>query len=348
MAERYENSCAELKKTEEQLNEAKRLASSCEESIRGFGLEEDPEDVIKNYEKLKNDVASFESSLIRVEDAIESLEKDLESLAEDEKQVDALRSEEASITRELDAVGDKVESCKKRLTDARAKSQEAKLLVSETGYDSLAAFERELANIANTLDEFERLKNEEIPFKDPRKSPPTLKDLGELERQLEEVRDDIRHCGYLIKLLTDSKSFIRRNIIGKYVPYLNKMINKYSDMLDSPHICEIEDDLSVTIEYMRKPVSYHNLSAGEKLKLDISMSIALRDLMAMTGVRSEFLMVDEVFDSALDGQSKKNVFKLIKDRFDTVLLISHSGEFDDKCDDVWTVIKENGFTRLSA
>lgn len=57
-------------------------------------------------------------------------------------------------------------------------------------------------------------------------------------------------------------------------------------------------------------------------------------------------MVDELFDSALDTQSKRNVFKLIKERFESVMLVSHSGEFDDKCDSKITIIKENGFSRL--
>lgn len=174
----------------------------------------------------------------------------------------------------------------------------------------------------------------------------TLPSCDTINQEISAADKVLSHIDMLVKLLTNSKSFIRKDIIGRYIPYLNRMINTYCEQLESPHVCEIKDDLTVAIEYMRKPVSYHSLSAGERLRLDISVAVALRDLQSVLGVKSGFLMVDEVFDSALDANGKKNVFKLVKDRFDTVLLISHSGDFDDKCDSVVTVVKENGFSRF--
>lgn len=304
-------------------------------------------------------------------DCTEILDKN-DELAAKEKQigreVDTLRSRIERLEREIEelesvAATELEEKLEKIDKDIKHKTMLLKDIEGEVdalreAYDALKArksdcpFESE-AEIDYMLKDDERAKKRLSELRDginPFTHPDEYKGkyvvVEEIQEKLDQMNREIEHCVYLIRLLTDSKSFIRKNIIGNYIPFLNKMINTYADRLDSPHTCEIENDLTVSIEYMRHGVSYHSLSAGERLKLDVSVSIALRDLMSVIGVKSGFLMVDELFDSALDTASKRNVFNLIKDKFDTVLLVSHTSEFDDKCDSILRVIKENGFSRI--
>lgn len=351
-----------IKEYEDAIEEKNQIKQSVREKISKINEEmsriekevtDIPDEVIDDGDKIREEFKNVEASIRKSETLIDSYDRQLEEtnrkldeiasldVSEISKKLEDLKGTRSQKEKNLDSLNQKVAESESKINEIVAELKAMNLSGNEVEFENLI-------NKAKTaLEEVHRLNAEECPFDDPDESKMNLKDTDELEKKISDLGIDIRHCNYLVKLLTDSKSFIRRNIIGKYVPYLNKMINKYADQLDSPHICSIEDDLSVSIEYMNRSVSYHNLSAGEKLKLDISVAVALRDLMGMLGTRSDFLIVDEVFDSALDGQSKRNVFRLISDRFDKVLLVSHSGEFDDKCDMVWTVTKSNGFSQIS-
>lgn len=300
--------------------------------------------IIREYDKVCRDLKEAQKTVETSTDAIQRLQTELKS-DDSSEQLKSVEGDLKACKRDLSKVTSDIEKAEKsaekalRELEKVSKGNEKHTFANEPELDAF------LARAEGVLDKYEELEQSENPYKTGEE--PDLKDVQALEAKRSSWDIEIKHCKYLIKLLTDSKSFIRRNIIGRYVPYLNKQINVYADKLDSPHVCEIQNDLTVKIEYMRKSVSYHNLSAGERLKLDISTSIALRDLMAMLGTKSGLLVVDEVFDSALDTQSKRNVFKLMRERFETVLLVSHSGEFDDKCDDTLTVVKENGFSRFA-
>lgn len=306
------------------------------------------EDILDQYDAKKREVSQLEADIKRHTDNTERFEESLKYAEAQQCEIPSMEGAVDDHKKTLAELEGSLEGIDKAASDALDDAMKKRKQAENTGFDSIVQFERKLNEVNGTRNELESLKKEENPHDDPAKNPPNLRDIDDLKKKEQGYVEEVKHCKYLIKLLTDSKSFIRRNIIGRYIPYLNKMINTYADRLDSPHICEIENDLSVKIEYMRKPVSYHSLSAGERLKLDVGVSMALRDLMAMIGVKSGFLMVDELFDSALDTQSKRNVFKLIKERFETVMLVSHSGEFDDKCDSKITVTKENGFSWLDA
>jgi len=155
------------------------------------------------------------------------------------------------------------------------------------------------------------------------------------------------HYKIMVKLLTDSKSFIRKSIIEQYVPFLNQTANKYLDALDSPHELDIGNDLSVGIKVsQRVSLSYGNLSAGEKLRVNVAIGLAFRDFIAMTTHKCNLLMVDELFDSGADANFMYRATVLLKRKDESVFMISHREEMIPEVDQVITVTKDKGFSRI--
>lgn len=171
-------------------------------------------------------------------------------------------------------------------------------------------------------------------------------DIDGHQEAYDEIESDIKHIGYLISLLTDSKSFIRKNIVDQYVPFLNKRINEYGKRLGLPHIVEIKSDLSTNLVYARKDVSFYNLSQGERMRLNIATTLAFKDLMGLLGKSCNMMLLDEVLDSALDRYSVRKAFELVKSCADTVWIISHREEFFDIASRVMTVTKSNAFSTI--
>lgn len=154
------------------------------------------------------------------------------------------------------------------------------------------------------------------------------------------------HIGYLIKLMTDSKSFVRKKILENYIPFLNKKINEYSERLGLSHVCMISNDLTVEILYMNRPVSYFLMSRGERMRLDMSLTRAFRDMMGLLGKGCNIVLVDEALDSSLDIAGAAAAAKFLKECSDDVFVITHRDDITEAMDMKITMVKNNGFTTV--
>lgn len=168
-----------------------------------------------------------------------------------------------------------------------------------------------------------------------------------LTKEVSEIETKIEHAGYLVKLLTDSKSFVRKRIVEQYIPFLNKKILENTEFLGLPHVPVISSDLSVTIGHKNNTLSYYNLSQGERLRLNIATTMAFKDLMGTLGKNCNLVMCDEVFDSALDSYGMHRAFSFVKDCAENVWLISHREEFYDSVDRKMIVKKSSDFSTVS-
>ena len=113
--------------------------------------------------------------------------------------------------------------------------------------------------------------------------------------------------------LTDNKSFVRKNLLDQYVPYINQRISHYTEQLDLPHRVVINNDLTVDMTYMTKSVSYGNMSNGERGRLNFSVSMAFRDLLSVSGHNFNLLGIDELLDNGIDQSGFHAIFKTLKD-----------------------------------
>lgn len=259
---------------------------------------------------------------------------------DEEQKIDAIYNMNDSLHETLTSYNNEINSIQSKIDEIDQKIRKGTILTE----DKAASLEQQ---ITEKKDEKEKLQNETNPFDEQ------IQELSSEDQYKDESEDHYyklkkyeEHYKILIKLLTDNKSFIRKNIINQYVPYINKKLNEYLAKLDSQHIVEINSDLSVDLYYVDYPVGYGNLSRGEKLRLNLGTSLAFRDLNRLLGKSSNLLMVDEYLDSAVDPAGFRQVFELLKAFSFHTMIISHRDDLIPMVDEIITVKKKNAFTTI--
>ena len=159
------------------------------------------------------------------------------------------------------------------------------------------------------------------------------------------------HQEFLLKLLTNKDSFIRKKIIDQNLSYLNKRLSYYIDKLGLPHRVVFQNDLSIEITQLGQDLDFDNLSRGERNRLILSMSFAFRDVWEGLYQSINLLFVDELMDAGMDAAGVEAglavLKKMARERNKNIYLISHKDELVGRVNNVLRVIKENGFTSYS-
>lgn len=156
------------------------------------------------------------------------------------------------------------------------------------------------------------------------------------------------HQDFLLKLLTNKDSFIRKKIIEQNLSYLNVRLTHYLDRIGLPHSVIFQNDLTVEIQELGRDLDFDNLSRGERNRLILSMSWAFRDVWESLYHPINVLFIDELIDSGMDTQGVENALALLKkmsrERHKSIWLVSHRDELAGRVENILKVIKENGFT----
>jgi DNA repair exonuclease SbcCD ATPase subunit len=186
---------------------------------------------------------------------------------------------------------------------------------------------------------------------------PYAEQIAEMETQaLEEINyDNINdlanvkdHQDFLLKLLTNKDSFIRKRIIDQNLSYLNARLGQYLDRIGLPHTVKFLNDLTVSIEELGRELDFDNLSRGERNRLILSLSWAFRDVWENQNQPINLLFIDEVIDTGMDSSGVENSLAILKkmarEGNRSVWLVSHKDELAGRVNNVLSVVKENGFT----
>lgn len=186
---------------------------------------------------------------------------------------------------------------------------------------------------------------------------PYEEQIREMETQaLEEINYDLinelanvkEHQEFLLKLLTNKDSFIRKRIIDQNLSYLNARLSQYLDRIGLPHTVKFQNDLSVSIEELGRELDFDNLSRGERNRLILSLSWAFRDVWESLYQPINLLFIDEVIDTGMDSSGVENSLAILKkmsrEGNRSVWLVSHKDELAGRVNNVLSVVKENGFT----
>ena len=159
------------------------------------------------------------------------------------------------------------------------------------------------------------------------------------------------HQDFLMKLLTNKDSFIRKKIIDQNLSYLNQRLEFYLDKLGLPHEVKFMSDLTVEITELGRELDFDNLSRGERNRLILGLSWSFRDIFESLYSTVNVLFVDELIDSGMDTNGVESSLAVLKkmqrDRSRSIFLISHRDELYGRVTNVLNVIKENGFTSFS-
>ncbi len=166
--------------------------------------------------------------------------------------------------------------------------------------------------------------------------------------ELVRVRD---HQDFLLKLLTNKDSFIRKKIIDQNLSYLNARLGYYLDKIGLPHTVKFNNDLTVSIEELGRELDFDNLSRGERNRLILSLSWSFRDVWESLYQPINLLFIDELVDSGMDSSGVENSLAILKkmsrESNKSVWLVSHKDELAGRVNNILTVVKENGFTNYN-
>jgi len=165
---------------------------------------------------------------------------------------------------------------------------------------------------------------------------------------MNELHNLREHQDFLLKLLTNKDSFVRKRIIEQNLQYLNLRLNYYLTKLGLPHEVIFQSDLSVEITELGRDLDFDNLSRGERNRLILGLSWAFRDVHECTNMPIDFMAIDELIDSGLDQNGVESALLVLKkmnrERNKNIFLISHREELVGRIHKILNVVKENGFT----
>lgn len=167
--------------------------------------------------------------------------------------------------------------------------------------------------------------------------------------KVDALRKRLEHQAFLLKLLVNKDSFLRRRIINKTIPFLNDRINEYTRRLGLPHIVRFDADMSCTVAEFGRELDFGNLSAGEKKRVNTALALAFRDVLHHLHAKSNLLLIDEL-DGQLDGAGIDSIIRILKEKSRddglVIYVISHNVNVVGRLDRILTVVKQHGFSTL--
>lgn len=234
---------------------------------------------------------------------------------------------------------DEIDSIQKHIT-----SHNSEVIKLNTQVTSINTFNAKL------LKEIEELKSRTSSNENDDEKLKTLNlELQESTALAEKLSMDKHYHEYAASLLKDTG--IKTKIIKQYLPVMNKLINKYLTAMDFFVNFNLNESFEETIKSRhRDEFSYASFSEGEKMRIDLALLFTWRQIAKMkNSVSTNLLVLDEVFDSSLDGVGTEEFLKLLNslDTNTNVFVISHKGDqLFDKFRSIIKFTKKNNFSQI--
>jgi len=172
--------------------------------------------------------------------------------------------------------------------------------------------------------------------------------LQSIFKELADKKIEITYHDFAYSLLKDDG--VKTKIIKKYLPLINQQVNRFLQMMDFYINFKLDEEFSETIESpIHENFSYSSFSEGEKMRIDLALLFTWREVARVkNSVNTNLLIMDEVFDSSLDGMGTDEFLKIIryviKDA--NVFVISHKPDLQEKFESVIRFEKIKGFSRM--
>ena len=165
---------------------------------------------------------------------------------------------------------------------------------------------------------------------------------------LSKKKEEIVYYDFAYSLLKDDG--VKTKIIKKYLPFINQQVNRYLQMMDFYINFHLDEEFNETVKSpIHEDFSYSSFSEGEKMRIDLALLFTWREVARVkNSVNTNLLIMDEVFDSSLDGFGTDEFLKIIryviKDA--NIFVISHKADLHDKFETVLRFEKVKGFSRM--
>ena len=341
------------------INNTKDKLTAKTADLEGICFDEEEYTSIKNnVSTLKQNKAVKKSDLKRLIGDVKFFESHSDcptcgqSIQDDfkEKQIESLSDQGSVITKKVWGIEKEIDSLLNQIKTMEEKSSQLHEVRSE-----INILEREIVRL-----EFENLEiqkqlithNENHQGIDDATSH--LKTLEEDHNrnvgQCASISRQIDEYQVVSSLLKDSG--IKSQIIKKYIPVFNQLINKYLQSMDFYVNFTLDEEFNEVIKSrFRDEFSYASFSEGEKQKIDLALLFTWREVARMkNSVATNLLILDEVFDSSLDTEGTNELLKILRSLGNetNVFVISHKGEIlVDKFMRTLKFEKVNDFSKLS-
>ena len=162
-------------------------------------------------------------------------------------------------------------------------------------------------------------------------------------------REDINHHDFAYSLLKDDG--VKTKIIKKYLPFINQQVNRYLQLMDFYINFTLDEEFKETVKSpIHEDFSYASFSEGEKMRIDLALLFTWREVARVkNSVNTNLLIMDEVFDSSLDGFGTDEFLKIIRYiiKGANIFVISHKSDLNDKFENVITFDKVKGFSKIT-
>ena len=166
--------------------------------------------------------------------------------------------------------------------------------------------------------------------------------------ELASKKDTINYYDFSYSLLKDGG--VKSKIIKKYLPLINQQVNRYLQMMDFYINFTLDEEFNETVQSpIHEDFSYASFSEGEKMRIDLALLFTWREVARMkNSVNTNLLIMDEVFDSSLDGFGTEEFLKIIKYvvKDANVFVISHKTGLEDRFETVLRFEKSKGFSHI--
>jgi len=173
-------------------------------------------------------------------------------------------------------------------------------------------------------------------------------DLEKVNIEKDEIIEKKKYIDIAREILNDTG--VKANIIKKYIPIMNGLINKYLRAMDFFVNFHLDEEFKETIKSrFRDAFAYNSFSEGEKLRIDLALLFTWREIARMkNSTNTNLLILDEIFDSSLDGQGTDDFFRILKELTNqNAFIISHKGDIlFDKFTNIMKFSKVNNFSTM--
>jgi DNA repair exonuclease SbcCD ATPase subunit len=264
-----------------------------------------------------NRVADAQSKAKELQSGYKELEEAIKEEEKREQQFAALSKEITKLTNGISQNNIKISGCRRQIRDLEHEIQ----VLTE--------------NLANRNIEHEKLEF----FKE---------NLKTTYSELVERKDNINYYDFSYTLLKDGG--VKSKIIKKYLPLINQQVNRYLQMMDFYINFTLDEEFNETVQSpIHEDFSYASFSEGEKMRIDLALLFTWREVAKFkNSVNTNLLIMDEVFDSSLDGFGTDDFLKIIryviKDA--NIFVISHKESLHDKFENVIKFDKIKGFSKI--
>ena len=264
-----------------------------------------------------NRINDAQSKAKELQQGFKELEDAIRLEEEKENQFKVLSKEATNLTHEISKANTRISGLRNRSRDLE---QEIQTITSN------------LANRNTERDALEKL----------------VEELEGLQSKQSEQKENNVYHDFAHSLMKDGG--VKSKIIKRYLPLMNQQINKYLQLMDFCINFSLDEEIKETVKSpIHEDFSYESFSEGEKMRIDLSLLFTWREIAKMKNSAStNLLILDEIFDSSLDGFGTEYFTKIIKYVVSdaNVFVISHkTDELLDKFDNIIRFDEVKGFSK---